>query len=1268
MGRMMIPKKPDHVTWTDEQWKAIHAAGQDILVAAAAGSGKTAVLVERIINKILSVDDPVDVDELLVVTFTNASAAEMRNRIGEALEKAINENPASRHLRRQLSLLNRASISTLHSFCLEVIRKYYYQIDIDPAFRIADDTEADLLRIDVLDELFEEEYGLEGNDAFFALVDTFSGDRSDVRLQEMVLALYDFSMSNPSPKHFLESLLAMYQPPEGTALEELPFVRPLLFDITLQLEGARSLVEKALELSRKPGGPAPRAENYLDDLKQIDMLLAAGKESWESLYEAMQAFSMTRAKTCRGDAFDKELLEQAKNLREQAKNIIKGIQEELFSRQPESFLRDLREMAPHFGTLARLVEKFADRFSKVKAEKGLVDFADLEHFTLKILGTETEEGILIPTDAALSYRAHFKEVFVDEYQDTNMVQEAILGLVTRDGEASGNLFMVGDVKQSIYRFRLAEPHLFLQKYRRFTIDGENSGLRIDLNRNFRSRREVLDATNYLFKQIMGEKVGEIVYDADAELVKGAPYPEDEPYPVEVLLISRDGEEEPGTDASENPENPFDPSLLEQSELEAKAIAAKIKELITERKNIYNPKTNQYRPIMYRDIVILLRSMGWAPQIMEELKEQGIPVYAELSTGYFEATEISIMLSLLKVIDNPYQDIPLAAVLRSPIVGLNEEELAEIRICDKRGSFYEALKAFVSSSGGKNEELYEKTRGFISRLETWRTKGRQGSLAELIWQLYCDTRFYDYVGGLPGGKQRQANLRSLYDRARKYEETSFRGLFRFLRFIDRMKERGEDLGAARSLGEQEDVVRIMTIHSSKGLEFPVVFLPGLARQFNFQDLNQFFMLDKEFGLAAKYVNAEKRISYPSLPQLAFRRKKKLEMLAEEMRVLYVALTRSKEKLYLLASVKEMEKKLAGWSEQLANTNWLLPEYERVSAKCYLDWLGPALIRHKDCEPLRRSALDPAVPFEIMNHPSVWKIKLIEDWELQNKSGLKPETDSAVDYMELVYRGKTIPLQSAKKEVVQNLLNWRYPYQASAVHFAKQSVSELKRARELADEHSGKELLGLTKPILTRPRFMQEQTLTPAERGTAMHMVMQHIDLSIPVTEMSIAELLDEMVQKELLTEEQKQAVDIVPIVAFFQTELGKRMLKARKVVREIPFSTAFPAKNAYPGWKGNDEPVLIQGVIDCVFEDEKGIVLVDYKTDAITGRFKGGFSEAKEVLENRYRTQIDLYGEALEKILKMKVSERYLFFFDGGHILNMSQPEMTGNDNGNTKNR
>jgi ATP-dependent helicase/nuclease subunit A len=1253
MMKMVIPPKPEDATWTDDQWKAIMAKGQDILVAAAAGSGKTAVLVERIINKIIADEDPINVDELLVVTFTNASAAEMRHRIGEALEKAINDNPQSAHLRKQVSLLNRASISTLHSFCLEMIRKYYYLTDIDPGFRIADETEAQLLRDEVLEELFEEEYGKEGNEGFFALVDTFTNDRSDTALQDIIRDLYDFARSNPSPDQYLDSIADMYNVDGVSSLEQLPFVRSLLEDIDLQLKGAKQLLEYGLELTKLPGGPAPRAENFIADLHVVNTLIEAKNDSWTMLYEAMQSWSFGRAKTCKGDEYDEGLVEKAKKLRDQAKKIITGLQEELFFRKQESFMRDMAEMKPHIDELVSLVKAFSLRFEQIKTEKGLVDFADLEHYCLEILSSQDEEGRLLPSEAALVCRNQYKEVLVDEYQDTNMVQEAILQLVTSDSEENGNLFMVGDVKQSIYRFRLAEPNLFLGKYTRFDRDGEKAGLRIDLARNFRSRKEVLHGTNYIFKQIMGTAVGEIEYDQSAELVKGAPYSEDQEQPVELAIIDLEGNEKSEPE-SESIDEGFDSEDLAQSQLEARYMASKIKEIIENRKEVYNTKTRSGRPARYRDIVILLRSMTWAPQIMEEFKQQGIPVYANLSSGYFEATEVAIVMSLLKVIDNPYQDIPLASVLRSPILGLTEEELAQIRIHNKRGSFYEALTSFCRNQPTlETGELYEKVRPFFDTLEEWRVMARQGSLSELIWHLYRETRFYDFVGGMPGGKQRQANLRALYDRARQYEATSFRGLFRFLRFIERMRDRGDDLGAARALGEQEDVVRLMTIHSSKGLEFPFVFIAGLARSFNTMDLKKPYMLDKEFGFAAKYVNAEKRISYPSLPQIAFKRKKKIELLAEEMRVLYVALTRAKEKLYLVSSVKNADKKLNKWLQASEHKDWLLNEYDRASANSYLDWIGPALVRHRDCEALRGEVpVNPLVPGDILEHPSCWTISIIKSEEAAVLSG--EEKEGETDLLQLVYEGKPVPAESDYKDKVEEQLSWKYSFKQAAHARSKQSVSEVKRQREIfSEEDSGTELIRkISKPALSRPRFMQEKSLSPAERGTAIHAVMQHIDFSRPATEETISSKMDEMVQKELLTEEQRASIEPKLIVQFFETALGQRIVQAKSVRREIPFSLSFPAREIYSDWEGEDEPVLIQGIVDCIFEDEQGLVLLDYKTDGITGRFKGGFAEAKPVLEGRYKIQIDMYTRALEQIFKREVKERYLFFFDGAYIIKL----------------
>ncbi|KZZ84558.1 helicase-exonuclease AddAB subunit AddA [Bacillus sp. SJS] len=1231
-----IPKPPGS-QWTDDQWSAIASSGQDILVAAAAGSGKTAVLVERMIRKITSRDNPADVDRLLVVTFTNASAAEMKNRIGEALEEALKSNPASLHLRRQITLLNRASISTLHSFCLNMIRKYYYMIDLDPGFRIADQTEGALLMDEVLDDLFEEEYGKENNESFFDLADRYSSDRSDLALQDLIRTLYDFSRSNPNPDEWLSQLSSLYDVNENCRLEDQPYFPVIKEDIEINIGLAKERLEQAMRLIRMPGGPAPRADDVSDYLNQVNSLLE--KEfSWEELAAGMSSLKPKRAKPVKGEEYDPVLTEEVKTLRDSAKKQLEKVEEDWFKRDIRRSLHDLGELKPVIDTLVQFVKRFGEHFQQKKKEKGLVDFSDLEHLCLSILSVKDEHGRLLPAEPALACRQQFTEVMVDEYQDTNLVQEAILQLVKKESEEAGNLFMVGDVKQSIYRFRLAEPMLFLNKYKRFTPGAETTGQRIDLNKNFRSRSEVLDGTNFLFKQLMGEKVGEIHYDDQAELKLGAAYPESAGMETELLLADRSGleelEDEPGANAMNEPE-------ADTVQLESRLIAKKIRELVDSRSPIYDRKKKGTRGIMYRDIVILLRSMPWAPQMMEELKKQGIPVYANLSGGYFEATEVAIMMSLLKTIDNPSQDIPLASVLRSPIVGLNETEMAAIRTYDKKGPYYEACKAALEHPIPSDRALAEKLLRFFTRLNEWRSEARKGAVSDLIWRIYRESKFFDFAGGMPGGKQRQANLRALYDRARQYEATSFRGLFRFLRFIERMQERGDDLGAARALGEQEDVVRIMTIHSSKGLEFPVVFTAGLARQFNMMDMNKSFLLDKHLGFGTKYIHPELRFSYPTLPLLAMKKKLKIELLSEELRVLYVALTRAKEKLFLVGTVKDREKALLSWKRALSNRDWLLPDGDRLQAKSYLDWIGPALTRHSSAIELHEGE---APESELAEHPSRWKVQFVHQSELLEPDAQREEMELKI--MEALSERKPIPLTTPWSEEVEKELSWVYPHLASSHQSSKQSVSEIKRMQSFKDEFSEQPPAKEGTVIYDRPKFLQQKMLTAAERGTAMHAVMQHLPLGGPVTRDVVLSTVDDMRRRELLTEEQADIIEPESIVSFYSSEIGQKMQHAKRVLREVPFSYA-----RTPEHTSAEDKVLVQGVIDCLIEDEDGLTIVDYKTDSIKGRF-GGFSEAESTMRSRYEIQLQIYSEAVESIFKKPVTRRVLYFFDANQLLDV----------------
>ncbi|MBG9818946.1 ATP-dependent helicase [Bacillus safensis] len=1228
---MQIPK-PNNSTWTDDQWEAIVSEGQDILVAAAAGSGKTAVLVERLIRKMTRPENPVDVDRLLVVTFTNASAAEMKHRITEALEKELAKNPGSLHMRRQLSLMNRANISTLHSFCLQVLRTFYYEIDLDPGFRLADQTEGELLGDEVLDELFEDEYKA-GKPAFFELVDRYTSDRHDLDLQWLVKRIYEFSRSHPSPEQWMRAFLSLYDVDAQTKVEQLPFYPYIKEDLSLVFRSCLELLERALALSKEPGGPAPRAENFIDDLEQVNELIRH-QDDFEKLYELLPNINFKRLKTCKGDEYDPVLLEKATDARNQAKKQLEKLKDEYFMRSPAQHLKSLAEMKPVVETLVELVIQFGQRFEKAKQEKSIVDFSDLEHYCLRILAEQDAEGNLIETEAAKYYQQQFEEVLVDEYQDTNLVQETILKLVSKgEHAAEGNLFMVGDVKQSIYRFRLAEPMLFLNKYKQFKPDGKETGKRIDLNKNFRSRSDVLDSTNFLFKQLMGETVGEIEYDEQAELKLGASYPESKDTTTEMLLVHLDQQEAETDEEREE---------LETVQLEARVIAKKIRELVEQPFQVYDAKQQMTRNLQYRDIVILLRSMPWAPQMMEELKKQGIPVYANLSSGYFEATEVSVILSLLKVIDNPYQDIPLAAVLRSPIVHLDENEMALIRTSDKKGTYYDAVKAFMSVTHSDHPTC-KKLEQFFRLLRKWRDFSMNHSVAELIWEVYRDTQYLDYVGGMPGGKQRQANLRALYDRAKQYEKAAFRGLFRFLRFIERMQERGDDLGAAKTFSETEDVVRMMTIHSSKGLEFPIVFTAGLGRNFNMMDLNQSYLLDKELGFGSKYIHPELRISYATLPLVAMKKKMRKELLSEELRVLYVALTRAKEKLFLVGSVKNQVKALSKWQNAATGEDWLIPDFERYQSKTYLDFIGPALIRHQ-----AMSSILEETGNVVLSHPSVFTISFTQASDLL-KEDMSLEKKQQDEVVQALMDGLPVEGYGDADEKVAERLSWRYPYLAASQVGTKQSVSEIKRMKEIQDEYSVPSSLRKARTTLyDRPAFMKKKALTAAEQGTAMHTVMQHIPLPSDVLydDSRIQQLLDSLQQRDLLTNEQVQSIDQEGITAFFSTSIGQKLQKADWVKREVSFSMVLPVKEVYSHIDAEGEPVLIQGMIDCLFETDGKLYLLDYKTDRVQGRYTGGLKAAAPILKKRYETQIALYAKAVERLTNRTLEEKILYFFDG----------------------
>lgn len=1230
------------VKWTKEQEKAIYTSGSDVLVSAAAGSGKTAVLVERIIQKLLTKEDAVDIDSMLVVTFTNAAAQEMRTRVGLALEEALTINPDSVHLRKQLSLLQRASISTLHSFCLDVVKQYAYQLDIDPGFRIANDMEGDLIKQDVIDALFEESYSKEGQELeeFFNVIDRFSSDRSDEAVEDLILSLYTFSIQNPNPENWLDQLADVYNIPEEFTEADLSWLDIVKQEVNSQFKTMEEEIMRAEEIARESDGPY----QYIETVESDKLLVEEAKQhfnSWNALQTYMGTSKLTtlsrKKMECNEDKKDK-----FKVIRDGYRKRWNALKETWFSHKLESHIEDMRELFPVIKQLTKLVKQFKQMFTEQKTEKGIVDFSDLEHYCLELLLDETSTvDHIVPSEVALSFKRQFTEVMVDEYQDTNLVQETIINLIS-DQEGPGNTFMVGDVKQSIYGFRHAEPSLFIKKYKQF-FARNHPAERIDLANNFRSREHVLTGANYIFRQILDEEMGEINYDEDAELIYSNKMYDSlafiEPNPELIIIDREDHENKESVEEGENYQD------LEKAQLEARVYSGKIKSLIGTGSNkpaqVADKSSKGQRDIQYRDIVILLRSMTWAPTIVDELKKQGIPVYAELSTGYFEAIEVKIMLSFLKIVDNPRQDIPLASVLRSPIVNLDEEDLARIRLADRTGTYYEALIKFKQQN---SDEAATKVTSFLEKLTTFRSVSRQGALSELIWQIYRETGYYDFVSGMPGGRQRQANLRALYDRARGYETTSFRGLFRFLRFIERMEERGDDLGAARALSEQEDVVRIMTIHKSKGLEFPVVIVGGMDRQFNLQDLNKKYLLDKDLGFATRYIDSIKRITYPTLHYNALRLVKLKEQLAEEIRVLYVALTRAREKTIMVGNVASFKKKQEKWQQVLDHSDWVLPAQYRVESKSYLDWVGPALIRHEANQVLRgeETVADHVLP-SIHFDSSKWTVKVIHGSELVNLDELIEASD--LGYKENITNWNKIDLDnSVLTEKVDQRLSYIYPYVESTHARAKQTVTEIKRQREIKDNYSSDQIVrGFQTPIIKRPNFMQkEKVISAADRGTAMHTVMQHLPLRKELTAEDIEKYILKFVSEEFLTDDEAEVINLKAIESFFKTDIAKYIMEKESVYREVPFSVSLPASDVYASWTSKkEERILIQGVIDCLVPFDDGWIIVDYKTDALPENVT---QAVKNKLIKRYAVQMELYARAVEMIWKQPIKKTYLYFF------------------------
>ena len=1237
--------------WTNEQAQAIKTRNCNLLVAAAAGSGKTAVLVERIIKIITNEENPVDIDKLLVVTFTSAAAAEMRERIAAAISKELEKSPNSKNLQRQLTLLSRANITTMHSFCLEVIKNYFYTIDLDPSFRIGDETEATLMKNEIIEELFDEYYE-EENEDFKDLLEAYSGSKDDEKLKEMILSLHRFSMSGPWPEKWLIEKAEAFNINTLEELDKTEWVKVLKDSLRVEIRGFLNMYKKALEIIEYTDGLSPYLEAFNSDYGYLYNAYESLNEDLTSVYNALNAITfITLKRLKKSEVLDENAQETVKAIREGVKKKVKSLIESSFEFTPGEALDGIKEVYPFMKTLANITVEFAKRFDEKKREKNILDFNDLEHLCLKILIDRDEENNIIPSNVAEHFRNYFDEVLVDEYQDSNDVQETIINLVSRRLGDNPNVFMVGDMKQSIYRFRQAKPKLFKDKYDSYSEEDESKDRKILLYKNFRSRQEVIDGANYIFKMVMSEVVGELEYTDKEALNLGASFeiPKDEKQVVggeiELHIIDKSGlvkEENNDFNEDDSEQAKEDEEDIDGITLEAKVVAKRIKELFEERDGkkfqVFDKDTKEYRDVKFKDIVILLRATkNWAEIFLDELGSEGIPVYADTGSGYIESIEIRTIMSLLKVIDNPLQDVPMIATLRSPIVGFSAEELSDLRLLNKDLYFYEVIKCVYDNEFEVSDELRFKCVNFIDNLSKWRDRAIYTPIDEFIWYLYMDTGFYGYVGAMPNGKLRQANLKILFQRAKQYESTSFKGLFNFINFINKLRKSSGDMGSAKVLGENEDVVRIMSIHKSKGLEFPIVFTSGTGKQFNLMDLTNSILYHEELGFGPNYVNLETRNSYSTLPKEAIKKKIRLETLSEEMRILYVAFTRAKEKLIITGASSNLEKDIKKWvSAASLDENIVLPS-EVLKGKSYLDWIAMAMCKHRDGEKLR----------EIVDNYQGTNKDELSTW------GIKFWTKDLLTVdkiLEAVDKNEEEDLFKNSKDIVvgkeiKRRLDYKYKFIEGAMLPSNISVSDLKKK----DFTYGDDIPGIVEVFkekeIIKPRFLKEEKgLSAAERGTIMHYVMQRINYDRVNSINEIKNQIEEMVLDNSLTEKEANSIWHKQILNFFRSDLGKRLLKAykegRMVSRELPFFTELSSTEYDKSLDEKiykNEKIRLQGIIDCFFEEEDGIVLLDYKTDYVEE------GQEEKIIE-RYKSQLKYYKDALEKITGKVVKETYLYLF------------------------
>lgn len=1258
------------------QQAAIDQRQANILVSAAAGSGKTAVLTERVLKRIIGEgeEQPIDLDRFLIVTFTSAAAQEMKERITNKLMQEMNqllEAPPEEqigtqaeneeeiakkveYLEKQMALMPQASISTIHSFCLKTIKNYFNRLDIDPNIKVGNEAELSMMRLEILDELMEN-YLEEENPQFLELAEVYGSVQGLDNLKALILEVDTFSKSTLFPQIWLKEQVKKLKT-RYTSINEMPWAESFKEQIKAAVSDLNKIYDKAIELCEHNDGPELYREALESDYAYLGQMNEA--QTLEEMIQVINSISFV-ALSRKKQECALELKEQVKNYRNLAKEVIKALQEDLAYVSDAKLLKQLPYVGRLMESLVKVIEAFESRYKTAKEEAGVADYNDLEHLCLELLIEPVidEEGQVQEiryTEVAKELSGFYEEVYIDEYQDSNTVQETLLKAVAEaDSKSGATRFMVGDMKQSIYRFRLANPLIFAQKYQEWEKHQGNEpsqakNVCIDLSQNFRSRENILEGVNDIFEQVMSPEAGELEYDDYAKLKVGNTYEEGKPESlpegalsdaIELhILETKDKEEEAEDETSIE--------ALKDAEGEALMTAELIHQLLSGKGNpthIFDKDLDSYRPVEPRDIVILLRAPSSKAAIYEKaLMSKGIGANAEISNNFFDALEIQTMISLLKIIDNPLQDIPLITVLRSPMVGVSLDELVYIRQALEEGCFYEALKHYA-----KGLEPHHMIHQFLDQLETYRTDSSELRTEELLARLYVETGYYQYVALLPAGVKKKANLELLKKYAAEYEANNNGKLFGFLQYLDKLSQTEEGLKEAKLVADQENLVRIMSIHKSKGLEFSIVFLCDSGKRFNLNDLKNEVFMHSDLGLAPDYVDTESYVKYPTLPKLAIKQQIKQENTSEEMRVLYVALTRAKEKLFITGTVPNLEDRVAKWQLFASrDTKKIMPLAMKHSSS-YLNWIGMSLYAHQGVDFFRNKVGD--TPAYLFNGKSKWQVKV---WQKEELGSLKEAQQVEMAHKrESLMNWDTTKAYSDYQLDIKKQLSYQYPHETAIMLPTKVSVSEVKRksyVENLMDEMSEKDYIVETpfnfndNEEVPKPSFIKEkENLVGAKRGTLIHSVFEHWDY-LKIQEREALELeIDQLILERKLEPEVKKVISIEQLIRMSQSEIVQKMRQAKHVEKEKAFIYLAPAKvvdSKYP----QDEEILIQGVIDAYFIDEEGITLLDYKTDYVD---KTQIEASKEKIKARYKKQLEFYAMALEGITKISVAHRYIYLYN-----------------------